>query len=130
MNKVHTIAVGHIRIDDRRLPIKRMVLTEPSPQDVENFDRHEDAETWVVVLRVPGTRPNEENAEIVTVDNTHGDGGHIDYQFLPDNSIPQGNKLLWFDGTIGLREAEIIAQRNAEHWAEIYKENHGLPKKK
>lgn len=130
MNRVQTITVGHISVQDRRLPIKRLVLTEPGPEEITHFDRHEDAEQWVVVLQVPGNRIDEENAEIATIDNTEGGEGHIDYQFLPDNSIPRGNKLVWFDGTLSLREAEIVAERNAEHWARIYRSNHGLPRRK
>lgn len=97
---------------------------------MENFDRHEDADRWVVVLQVPGNRVDEENAEIVTIDNTEGKGGHVDSQFLPDDSIPRGNKVVWFGGTLSLREAEIIAERNAEHWAKVYESHHGLPEKK
>src|SRR6056297_2663637 len=116
MDRMQTLVVGHVRVCDGTRPIKRLVFTEPSPQEVMRFDRHEDAATWVVVLQVPGNRIDEENAEIVTIDNTEGGEGHIDYQFLPDESIPQGNKLVWFDGTLSLREAEILAERNAEHW--------------
>jgi hypothetical protein len=105
-------------------------LTEPGPEEISHFDRHESAEQWVVVLQVPGNRIDEENAEIATIDNTEGGEGHIDYQFLPDDSIPQGNKIVWFDGTLSLREAEIVAERNAEHWARIYRSNHGLPRTK
>lgn len=130
MNRIQTVAVGHVDLGDERRPIKRLVFTEPGPEAVANFDRHRDADWWVVVLQIPGNRVDEENAEIATIDNTHGGEGHIDYQFLPDNSIPEGNKVVWFDGTISLREAEIIAARNAEHWAEIYESNHGLPAKK
>lgn len=130
MNRVRTTSVGHISVRNGRRPIKRLIFTEPGPDDVEDFDRHEDADEWVVVLQVPGNRLGEENAEIVTIDNTEGGEGHVDYQFLPDDAIPQGNKVLWFDGRITLRDAEIIAERNAEHWAKIYKHNHELPKKK
>ncbi len=130
MERVQTTVVGHVDIRDGRRPIKRLVFADPVPEGSETFNRHDDADRWVVVLQVPGNRINEENAEIVTIDNTEGQGGHIDYQFLPRDSIPRGNKLVWFDGTISLREAEIIAQRNAEHWTEIYKSNHGLPKTK
>lgn len=130
MDRVQTTVVGHVDVRGGKRPINRLVFAKPSPKEVENFDRHEDAERWVVVLQVPGNRVNEESAEIVTIDNTEWGEGHIDYQFLPDDSIPRGNKVVWFDGTVGLREAEIIAERNAEHWARIYKNNHGLPKKK
>lgn len=130
MERIQTLVVGYVRTSNDERPIRRLVFTEPGPRRIENFDRHEDAEQWVVVLQVPGNRIDEENAEIVTIDNTEGGEGHIDYQFLPDDSIPKGNKLVWFDGTLDLREAEIIAERNAEHWAMIYKSNHGLPKKK
>lgn len=130
MQRVQTLVVGHVRVSDAERPVKRLVFTEPGPRDAQNFDRHEEAETWVVVLQVPGNRPDEENAEVVTIDNTEGGEGHIDYQFLPDDSIPLGNKLVWFDGTLSLREAEIIAERNAEHWAKIYRSNHGLPETK
>ncbi len=130
MQRVQTLVVGHVRVSDAERPVKRLVFTEPGPRDVPKFDRHEDAETWVVVLQVPGNRPDEENAEIATIDNTEGGEGHIDYQFLPDDSIPRGNKLVWFDGTLSLREAEIIAGRNAEHWAKIYRSNHALPDRK
>lgn len=130
MNRVRTTVVGHVDVRGGKRPINRLVFTNPGSKEVENFDRHEDAERWVVVLQVPGNRIDEENAEIVTIDNTEGGEGHIDYQFLPEDSIPQGNKVVWFDGTVSLREAEIIAERNAEHWTRIYKSNHGLPKKK
>lgn len=130
MNRAQTIPVGHISVCDGRRPIKRLVLTEPGPDEVEDFDRHEDAEEWVVVLLVPGNRINEENVEITTIDNTEGGEGHIDDGFLPDDAIPEGNKVVWFNGSLSLREAEIIAERNAEHWAEIYRHNHELPKKK
>lgn len=130
MERVQTLVVGHIDVRGGKRPIERLVLTRPGPDEGRHFDRHEDAERWVVVLHVPGNRANEENAEIATIDNTEGGEGHIDYQFLPDDSIPQGNKIVWFDGTLSLREAEIVAERNAEHWARIYRSNHGLPKKK
>lgn len=130
MDRVQTTVVGRVEVHAGVRPVKRIVLTEPTPDDLEEFDRHEDAERWVVVLQVPGNRANEENAEIATIDNTERGEGHIDYQFLPDDSIAWGNKVVWFDGTITLREAEIIAERNAEYWARIYRSNHGLPKKK
>lgn len=130
MEWVTTSVVGHIDPGGTKRPIKRLVFTEPGPGKFENSDRYEDAERWVVVLQVPGNRVDEENAEIVTIDNTEGGEGHIDYQFLPDDSIPHGNKVMWFEGTISLREAEIIAERNAEHWTQIYMSNHELPKKR
>jgi hypothetical protein len=130
MEMVEKLSVGRVRLCDGERPIKRLVFTEPTHREIANFDRYEDAEKWVVVLQVPGNRIDEENAEIVTIDNTEGGEGHIDYQFLPDDSIPQGNKLVWFDGTLSLREAEILAERNAEHWTRIYRSNHELPKKK
>lgn len=130
MERVRTTVVGHIGVRGGTRPIKRLVLTDPTPDDIENFDRLEDAEQWVVVLQVPGNRVNEESAEIVTIDNTDGGEAHVDYHFLPNDSIPKENKVIWFDGTIGLREAEIIAERNAEHWTRIYRSNHGLPRTK
>lgn len=130
MKRVHAVVVGHVSTHRGERPIERFVLTQPGSKEVEDFDRHEDADQWVVVLQVSGNRVDEENAEIVTIDNTEGGEGHIDYQFLPDDSIPRGNKLVWFDGTLSLREAEIVAARNAEHWARIYRSNHELPKRK
>lgn len=130
MDRVQTTVVGHVTVRGGTRPVKRLVLTEPGSDDVEDFDRHEDAEQWVVVLQVPGNRADEENAEIATIDNTERGEGHLDYQFLPDDSISRGNKVVWFDGTITLREAEIIAEPNAEHWARVYRSNHGLPNEK
>jgi len=130
MKRISAGVVGHVAVRGDKRPIKRLVFAEPGPEEFENFDRHEDAELWVVVLQVPGNRIDEENAEIATIDNTEGGEGHIDYQFLPDDSIPRGNKLVWFDGTLSLREAEIVAERNAEHWARIYRSNHELPRRK
>jgi len=113
MHSFEPIDLGTYRGDDYFL----MGFVEPEPSEGEEYDPDEDAENYGVTLARGGTRPLEENIEIVRMDTAHGHP-HMDLIYLSSDTDEE--RKIWLDDGYTYKRMKQYLLANWETFADRY----------